>query len=63
MYNLKADPLEQRNLAGQPEYLATQEKLAQELTELLAAEGLTVETDKMPLDLGIKAELPDQKIR
>jgi hypothetical protein len=37
--------------------------LAQDLTELLAAEGLTAETDKMPLDQGIKTELPDQKIR
>jgi N-acetylglucosamine-6-sulfatase len=25
--------------------------------------GLTPETDKMPLDEGIKKELPDQKIR
>jgi hypothetical protein len=25
--------------------------------------GLTAENDKMPLDEGIKSELPDQKIR
>jgi len=29
----------------------------------MAATGLTAETDKMPLDEGIKAALPDQKIR
>ena len=63
MYNLKEDPLELRNLADQPAHKATQETLAQELTDLMAAEGLTAETDKMPLDQGIKAELPDQKIR
>ena len=34
-----------------------------ELAALLAAEGLTPDQDKMPLDQGIKAELPDQKIR
>ena len=30
---------------------------------LMAATGLTAETDRMPLDEGIKKELPDQKIR
>ena len=63
LYNLKEDPEERHNLAGQPEYQKTQEQLAQDLSELLAAEGLTAETDKMPLDQGIKTELPDQKIR
>ena len=63
LYNLSEDPEERHNLAGQPEHLKTQEQLAQDLTELLAAEGLTAETDKMPLDQGINTELPDQKIR
>lgn len=34
-----------------------------ELTVLLATEGLTAGNDKMPIDQGIKTELPDQKIR
>jgi hypothetical protein len=29
----------------------------------MAASGLTAETDAMPVDEGIKTELPDQKIR
>ena len=29
----------------------------------MAETGLTPETDKMPLDEGIKSALPDQKIR
>jgi len=37
--------------------------LKAELTRVMAATGLTPETDRMPLDEGIKKELPDQKIR
>mgnify|MGYP005827020149 CR=1 FL=1 len=37
--------------------------LRQELAQLMASAGLTPETDKMPLDEGIKQALPDQKIR
>ena len=33
------------------------------LAALLAAEGLAEDKDQMPLDLGIKTELPDKKIR
>jgi N-acetylglucosamine-6-sulfatase len=29
----------------------------------MTATGLTPETDRMPIDEGIKKELPDQKIR
>jgi hypothetical protein len=29
----------------------------------MAATGLTPENDRMPIDEGIKKELPDQKIR
>ena len=39
------------------------EQLSIQLAELLAAEGLSGDNDKMPLDEGIKSELPDQKIR
>ena len=34
-----------------------------ELLQLMKQTGITPETDKMPLDEGIKKELPDQKIR
>jgi len=37
--------------------------LREQLTALLAAAGLGAGKDKMPLDEGIKTELPDQKIR
>jgi arylsulfatase A-like enzyme len=63
LYHLSADPRETRNLSRDPKHAATKAKLAAELAALLAAEGLTRETDKMPLDEGIKTELPDQKIR
>jgi N-acetylglucosamine-6-sulfatase len=37
--------------------------LKKELARLMAQTGLTPKSDKMPLDEGIKKELPDQKIR
>jgi len=37
--------------------------LKKELAKLMAATGLTPENDRMPIDEGIKQELPDQKIR
>jgi hypothetical protein len=37
--------------------------LKKQLAELMAATGLTAENDRMPIDEGIKKELPDQKIR
>jgi arylsulfatase A-like enzyme len=63
LYHLKSDPLETRNLARSAQHAATRAKLAAELSALLAAEGLTPDKDRMPLDEGIKTELPDQKIR
>ena len=38
-------------------------ELKQELTRLMTAAGLTPQSDQMPIDQGIKKELPDQKIR
>jgi hypothetical protein len=38
-------------------------ELQGELARLMRETGLTPEVDKMPLDEGIKKELPDQKIR
>jgi N-acetylglucosamine-6-sulfatase len=45
------------------DYGATVQRLQTELNELMAATGLTPQTDKMPLDEGIKKELPAQNIR
>jgi arylsulfatase A-like enzyme len=63
LYNLKNDPAELKNLAADPNHGATRIDLEKQLAALLAAEGLTPDKDKMPLDEGIKAQLPDQKIR
>mgnify|MGYP001572151273 CR=1 FL=1 len=63
LYHLATDPRETRNLARNPTHAAIRTKLAGELAALLAAEGLTPDKDTMPLDQGIKTELPDQKIR
>jgi arylsulfatase A-like enzyme len=63
LYHLRKDPGELRNLANDPKHAATRRQLEQQLAAALAAEGLTPDKDPMPLDAGIKAELPDQKIR
>jgi N-acetylglucosamine-6-sulfatase len=39
------------------------EKLKQELVKLMAQTNLTPLTDRMPIDEGINAALPDKKIR
>jgi N-acetylglucosamine-6-sulfatase len=63
LYDLQNDPGETRNLIGKPEHQALIGELKSELAKLMAETGLTPETDKMPLDEGVKKELPDQKIR
>ena len=63
LYNLRNDPGERHNLATVKEYATIRHRLEQQLADMLAAEGLTPDKDKMPLDEGIKTELPDQKIR
>ena len=63
LYHLRKDPGERRNLANDPKHAAKRRELEQQLAAMLAAEGLTPDQDRMPLDMGIKAELPDQKIR
>ena len=63
MYDLKKDPLEVTNLAEHKDFAARRKELESRLATLLAKEGLTPDTDKMPIDEGIKSELPDQKIR
>ena len=63
LYNLRSDPKELRNLAANEKYAPVRRQLEQQLSAMLAAEGLTPDKDKMPIDEGIKTELPDQKIR
>lgn len=63
LYNIEFDRDERYNLIHNPQYAPMVARLKEELTRQMAKTGLTPETDKMPLDEGIKKELPDQKIR
>ena len=63
LYDLAHDPAESKNLIGDPAQAPRIATLQTELARLMAETGLTPETDKMPLDEGIKSALPDQKIR
>lgn len=61
LYDLMTDPDETRNLIAVPEHAARIAELQQELVRLQKeAGGLP---DRMPIDDGIKAQLPDLKIR
>ncbi|MFM7206349.1 MAG: sulfatase, partial [Planctomycetaceae bacterium] len=63
LYDLQTDPGETRNLAADPAHVATRADLDHRLAALLEAQGLGPGKDRMPIDEGIKATLPDQKIR
>jgi N-acetylglucosamine-6-sulfatase len=63
LYNIEFDPEERHNLIDRPKYAGVVKELQGELARLMRQTGLTPEMDKMPLDEGIKKELPDQKIR
>jgi N-acetylglucosamine-6-sulfatase len=63
LYDLRKDPGELKNLIEDPASASELETLKQELARLMAATGLTPENDRMPIDEGIKRELPDSKIR
>ena len=63
LYNLEFDPEERHNLIANPKYAPVVKNLLGELTRLMKATGLTTENDKMPLDEGIKQELPAANIR
>ena len=62
LYNLKTDPGENINLIGKSEYKETVVKLREELDALIA-EANPGKEDEMPLDEGIKGELPDENVR
>lgn len=63
LYDLANDPEELVNLAADPAHAATRAELEKRLESLLASHGLGPGHDPMPLDEGIKPELPDAKIR
>ncbi|MFO1066724.1 MAG: sulfatase [Pirellulales bacterium] len=61
LYDLASDPQELRNLADDPLHASRLAELKNELAQLMRDTG--IETDKMPMDEGIKAALPDKAIR
>jgi len=63
LYNVKADPGERTNLIADPRQADRITELKALLNKLMSESALTPENDRMPLDEGIKKELPDAKIR
>lgn len=63
LYDLKNDPGETKNLIKDPAQQARIAELKAELERAMAATGLTPDKDTMPIDQGVKKELPDAKIR
>ena len=61
LYDLKNDPQERRNLVADPKYASKVKEMQAELNRVMAEVGISQDT--MPLDEGIKQQLPDQKIR
>lgn len=63
LYDLKADPEEKQNLVALPEYAPIVREMKAELAHTMLSVGLSDGMDPMPIDEGVKQELPDQKIR
>jgi len=63
LYDLQTDPEETKNLISKPELAAQVGELQAQLAKLMLATGLDTKSDTMPLDEGVKSELPDAKIR
>ncbi len=61
LYNWKEDPNEEINLIKDPKYASVVKELKAELERLLKETGAA--DDKMPLDAGVKMELPEESIR
>jgi N-acetylglucosamine-6-sulfatase len=61
LYDLKHDPEERHNLIDDPAQAGRIQELQAELARLMKETGLV--HDAMPIDEGVKQELPDQKIR
>ncbi|MEQ1826136.1 MAG: sulfatase [Pirellula sp.] len=63
MYDLASDPKELNNLSQDSKFSNVRATLEMQLAKLLASQGHTPDKDRMPIDEGIKSQLPDQKIR
>ncbi|MBP8257067.1 MAG: sulfatase [Opitutaceae bacterium] len=63
LYNIEFDPEERHNLIANPKYASVLADLKILLRDRMRETGLTEANDKMPIDEGIKQELPDAKIR
>ncbi|WP_101760013.1 sulfatase [Oceanicoccus sp. KOV_DT_Chl] len=61
LYNLASDPAESQNLAADPASTEKLVKMRLALAKLLRDTG--AEPDMMPIDQGIKGELPEESIR
>lgn len=61
LYDLQNDPEERYNLIDDPRYQSVLEELRQELLRLQKETDAL--PDRMPIDEGIKTELPEQSIR
>jgi len=62
LYDLKADPGENRNLIKDPAHTQTIRQLRAELDRLIAVHG-DGKADQMPIDQGIQSGLPEESIR
>ena len=62
LYDLKTDPGELHNLIDDPRHASRVRELRAELDRLIAETGGR-SWKKMPIDEGIKTQLPDEKIR
>ena len=63
LYNIEFDPEENHNLIDNPKYASIVKQMQAELVRLMRQANIDPQSDKMPLDEGIKKELPDAKIR
>jgi N-acetylglucosamine-6-sulfatase len=63
LYNIEFDPEERHNLIARPKYADVVKQMQAELEKVMREVGLTRDHDPMPLDEGIKQELPAEKIR
>jgi N-acetylglucosamine-6-sulfatase len=61
LYDLAIDPGERHNLAGSPAHASRVLQLRAELDRLMREAGAL--PDRMPIDEGIKSELPEESIR
>jgi arylsulfatase A-like enzyme len=63
LYDIQADPAENRNLIADPAFAATVAEMQARLERAMQAVGIAPDADVMPLDEGIGTTLPDEAIR